>query len=345
MRRNAMLSVFSLTLLAMHNGLNAQDAKTKTATQPPAKPTSGASTKADAPPAKTQPAKDSIPGQSATASQPSADEAAIRQSGATYVTAFNQADSKEVADHYTNDAEYIDEAGRLIQGRKAIEESMKSFFAANPDSKIELNIGSIRMIGPGVAIEDGTTTVTRAKNAEPATSRYTAVHLKNAGKWLVASVRDTAIRPLRQHRTQLKQLDWMLGDWVHEGGDAVVFFSCELADKGNFLIRHFTIQIAGNEVMSGSQRIGWDAQTGKLKAWIFDSDGGHSEGDWHRDRDTWVLKIKGVTADGQTASSTSIYSFVNEHTMMFQSVDHEVAGVEIPDGAKLKIVRHAPQPE
>jgi len=49
-------------------------------------------------------------------------------------------------------------------------------------------------------------------------------------------------------------------------------------------------------------------------------------------------------ADGQTASSTSIYTFVNEHTMTWQSVDHEIAGVQQPDSEVVTIVRQSPAP-
>ena len=58
-----------------------------------------------------------------------------------------------------------------------------------------------------------------------------------------------------------------------------------------------------------------------------------------------MLKSTGVTADGQPASSTSIYTFVNEHTMTWQSVDHEIAGVQLPDSELVTIVRRAPSPQ
>ena len=198
---------------------------------------------------------------------------------------------------------------------------------------------------PGVAVEDGTTTVTPTDGAEPIYCHYTAVHVKTDGKWLAASVRDHAPKGRRQHRSQLQQLGWLEGEWVDEGDDSVVFFSCEAIDNGNFLLRKFTIQVAGQEAMSGTQRIGWDPLTGKLRAWIFDSEGGYSDGVWHRDDERWVLKSSGVTAEGQTASSTSIYTFVNDHTMTWQSVDHEIAGVQLPDSELVTIVRRAPMPE
>jgi uncharacterized protein (TIGR02246 family) len=313
--------------------------------KPAAKSGTQAAVKATEKPATGQP-NSTAAGQAIAPAAKSADEIAVRQTGDTFVTAFNRADAKATSEHYTTDAEYIDDTGRLLQGRSAIEESLKSFFEANPDSKLVLNIESIRFVEPSVAIEDGTTTVTGSKDLPAHVSRYVVVHVKSSGnKWLVASVRETAVKPLRQHKTKLRQLDWMLGEWVHEGTDAVVVFKCEPIENGSFLLRNFTIKIAGVEAMSGSQRIGWDAQAGKFRAWIFDSDGGHSDGYWHRDGDSWVLKASGITADGQPASSTSIYSFVNQHTMTFQSVDHEVAGVELPDGPKVTIVRHPPRPE
>ncbi len=47
-------------------------------------------------------------------------------------------------------------------------------------------------------------------------------------------------------------------------------------------------------------------------------------------RREWVLKLTGVTADGEPTSSTSIYTQINGHTMTWQSVDHEIAGCNFP---------------
>jgi hypothetical protein len=136
----------------------------------------------------------------------------------------------------------------------------------------------------------------------------------------------------------------LMGDWIDEGDDSIVSFSCKATDSGNFLLREFAIEIAGRKAMSGTQRIGWDPLTGKLRGWIFDSEGAYAEGLWHRDEDSWVLKTTGVTADGQAASSTSIYRQINDHTMTWQSIDYEIGGVQIPDSEVYTIVRQAPIP-
>jgi uncharacterized protein (TIGR02246 family) len=317
----------------------AAKATSKTADKPITSPSETVGTKSNSKPASQEPTP-----ASPTSDKRSSDEEALRLTGESFAKAYDAGDAKTIAAHFTPDAEYIDEQGNVYQGRAAIEEAMTVCFAEHPGCQIEFDIETIRFISPGVAVEDGATTITHSDGMESISSRYTAVHVKADGKWLVASIRDHVPKERRQHRSQLEQLGWLKGEWVDEGDDSVVIFSCESVDNGNFLLRKFTIQIDGHESLSGTQRIGWDPLLGKLRAWIFDSEGGYSEGVWHRDEDHWVLKSTGVTADGETASGTSIYTFIDENTMTWQLVDHEVAGVQHDDSDVVTIVRRAPSP-
>ena len=273
------------------------------------------------------------------------DEDAIRQTGAAYVKAFCDGDAKSIATLFTPDAEYVDEQGNLFQGREAIEAAMTTLFRLNPDCEIELEINSIRFISPGVAIEDGMTAFSASDDAEPMTSHYSAVHVKANGQWLAASVREQAPRDRRQNRTQLQQLEWLQGEWVDESEESLVVFSCEAAKGGNYLVRTFVIQIAGQEALSGKQRIGWDPIAERLRTWTFDSEGGFNDGLWYRDENGWILKSSGFTAQGQTASGTSIYRVINSNTMTWQSVDHEIDGIGQPDSEVITIVRRSPKPD
>lgn len=274
----------------------------------------------------------------------SADEEAIRETGATFARAYDKADAKATAAHFTADAEYVDEQGTIFQGRQAIEECLTAFFIANPGSQLEVAIDTIRFVSPGVAVEDGSTTVTRPAGGLSDYSRYTAVHVKTNGRWLTASSREHAPKDRREHVAKLQQLDWLLGEWVDEGDDSLVDFSCKAVDNGNFLLREFTVRIAGEAAMTGSQRIGWDPVSGTLRTWVFDSEGGYGEGTWHRNGDSWVLKSTGVTAEGQPASSTSLFTMVSGHAMTWQAVDREVAGVHLPDTDEYILVRAPPSP-
>ena len=294
------------------------------------------------PPAQAAPKETTAP--AAADDKNAADEAAIRETGETFAKAFEKGDAKAVAAHFTLDAEYVDEQGNVFQGRQAIETSLTAFFAENPDRRLDVTIDTIRFVSPGVAIEDGMTAVTSPEGGTSNDSRYTAVHVKANGKWLTASSREHAPNGRRQHATKIQQLDWLVGNWVDEDDDSIVEFSCQVADNGHFLLRQFTVKIAGQESMTGTQRIGWDPVGGKLCTWIFDSEGGYGEGTWHRNGDSWVLKTTGVTADGQTASGSSIYTLVSDHIMTWQAVDHEIAGVQLPDGEVVTIVRKPPSP-
>lgn len=280
---------------------------------------------------------------------PSADEVAIRLVDKSFIKAYEAGDAKAVAAHFTADAEYMDETGAVLHGRENIAKSLIDFFANHPQCKLEMSVDSIRMLSPGVALEDGHTVMTHANDDRCVECRYTTVYVKVDGKWLAASVRDSVPNNLQEHSTQLRQLDWLIGDWVDEGNDAVVHFSCNATDNGNFLVRSFAIHVAGQNAMTGTQRIGWDPLAGKLRTWLFDSEGPFGEGFWYRRTDvqgseSWILKTSGVMADGQTASSTSIYTAIDDQTMTWQSVDHEIGGVQQPDSEIMTIVRSAPIP-
>ena len=207
-----------------------------------------------------------------------------------------------------------------------------------------MSTDSIRTLSPGIVVEDGATTITFSDSMKTINTLFTAIHVKASGKWLVASLRDQVVKEPKKHSIELRQMSWLLGDWVDEGEDATVHFSCEAVDQGNFLMRQFKIMVAGQYAMKGTQRIGWDPILNRFRAWTFDSEGAFSEGMWHHEGDRWVLKSYGVTSEGQTASSTSVYTFVNSHTMTWQSIHHEIDGEQLPDSRIVTIVRNAPVP-
>jgi uncharacterized protein (TIGR02246 family) len=277
--------------------------------------------------------------------QRSPDEEAIRGTAETFARAYAKGDAKAAASHFTHDAEYIDEQGTRYEGRDAIERNFARFFADNKGLCFEIQIESIRFPDPSIAVEDGTSAIVNCDGEQRGRSRYLAVHLKTGGKWLVAMVREQPPQGERRHRQELEQLEWLLGEWVDEADDSIVTFTCRPIDDGNFLVREFRVTVAGDEVISGSQRIGWDPLTGRLRAWTFDSQGGHFEGVWWRDGESWVLSSTGVTADGETASGTSVFTIVDPHTITWQAVDHEVEGIRKPDSETYTLVRMGPAPE
>ena len=173
-------------------------------------------------------------------------------------------------------------------------------------------------------------------------SSYTAVHVKKEGRWLVASVRDSAIEPSTNYE-HLEPLKWMVGEWVDEGADSLVQTTCRWSKNKNYLIRRFTVRMVGLPAMEGTQRIGWDPLTKKVKSWVFDSEGGYGEAIWTQEGDRWIVKATGVLRDGRIASATRVIRPVGNDRLQWESRDRVVGDERMPD-LNVTIVRKSPKP-
>lgn len=273
-----------------------------------------------------------------------ADEKAVREVHSALTKAYATDDAKAAAAHFTADAEYINGHDTIFRGRTEIEQSLTDYMAEHPGCKLESEIVAIRFVSPQVALVDGESTITHEEDRKPSHCRFEAVYVKADGKWQIASVHDQHGVSIPTHEEQLAELDFLQGEWVDEADDSVVSFNTHPTDNGKFLLREFTLKLAGHDALSGTQRIGWDPVSGQLRTWIFDSDGGFAEGVWQRSGDDWIMQASGVTSDGEIASGTSIYKIVNDHTMTWQSVDYEIGGVRVPDGPVFTLTHRAPSP-
>ena len=65
--------------------------------------------------------------QAAAADAVSPDEAAVRKAVASYVNAFNSADAKAVAAHWTQSGEFVTPAGKTLKGRDAIQKEFEAY--------------------------------------------------------------------------------------------------------------------------------------------------------------------------------------------------------------------------
>lgn len=317
----------------------AQGAKTPTAKAAPGKsapPKTPAEKPSDKPAA----------GASAPVATPklSPDEQAVLEAAGNLAKAFGQHDAKAFAAAFTADGEYLDEGKAVYHGRKAIEEDFTGFFKANPAANIEVTIDSTRSIAPGVIAADGRTRFVRAKGADPVDGHCSFICTKEGNKWLIASLREIEAGDPLSHHDHLKQLEWMVGEWIDEAADSHVHFSCRWDASGNFLLRDFEVHLAGTKTMTGTQRIGYDPITEHLKSWVFDSAGGYADGLFHRDGDTWVLQASGATADGRMASGANVFTRVDDHRMTWGAFDRIIDGERVPDIEAVTIVRKPPAP-
>ena len=131
-------------------------------------------------------------------------------------------------------------------------------FAAEPGTTIGIKVDELRFLGPDTALEQGRTTITPAgADRAPEITRFTVVYVKKNGQWLQSVVRDEYAHDVSPH-DRLKELEWMVGEWINESQAAIVNTTCKWTRDGNFLVREFTMKTQGQPVLSGTQRIGWD---------------------------------------------------------------------------------------
>jgi uncharacterized protein (TIGR02246 family) len=314
-----------------------------------AKPAGDAGKKPDASskaaPAGAKDTKQSPAAKQTAAKADDADEATIRQSAEAFVTAYNAHDAKAVSELFALKAEFTDEDGNLIKGREAIEKEFAETFQENPESKIKVDIDSIRVLTPNIAVEEGNVRGQPVPGEKENVSSYIAVHVKVDGRWLIASVKDyEADSEDLTVNDHLQDLAWLVGEWIEESPDSVVHTVCKWHDNDNFLMQEFKVQIGGQIAMSGTMRIGWDAVRKQFKSWVFDSKGGHAEGIWLRDGDEWIVKAQGATATGEIASSTNVYRRIDDDTLAWRSFDRVVDGERQDDIDEFVVKRRPPLP-
>jgi uncharacterized protein (TIGR02246 family) len=289
--------------------------------------------------------KGARPGPAAAAPADRADdEKAIRATVDAFAQAFHKGDAKAIAEMFTEDGEAVDAEGGTIQGREALQEHYAARFAAGPGDKIETTVESIKFLAAGVARETGRTQLTPSEGGTPVTGHYSAIHVKRDGRWLVASLRELPALAVG-HYEHLKELEWLVGDWVEETENAVVLTSVAWTDNKNFLLRSFDVRVAGKPALTGTQRIGWDPLTKQIKSWVFDSQGGYGEGLWMRSGHQWVIKSTGVRPDGRTATATQVLTHVNKDNLRWKSIDRTHGDEIAHDVDEITMVRKPPQPK
>lgn len=313
-------------------------AKAPGAKGPATSPPSGAPAQKTAPPA----AGTAVPAIKGPADH-AQDERMIRQIAEDFAKAYNAHDAQAIAKLFAPDGEVASEEGDIQQGRDEIAEEFAAVFDEFPGAKIKVEIRSIRFLTPGVAVEDGVASVVRVPGDAATPTRYTVIHSKQDGRWLIASTRDySAGEDLGVE--ELAQLGWLEGEWVDESPDSMVITKYTWTDNHRYLLSEFTMQVAGRGVMTGSSRIGWDALNKVLRNWVFDSEGGFTEGMYARDGDRWIIKVTGVTRDGKAASATNIITRLSKDRMTWESRDRVIDGEVEPDIEPVIIARKPPAP-
>jgi uncharacterized protein (TIGR02246 family) len=237
------------------------------------------------------------------------------------------------------DADQTDGDGNVVlTGRVAIEKHLKDYFDENKGAQVELDIDSVRPIAPEVVLERGEAVVTQADgNTEK--SNYLAIHVKREGKWLIAHLTETALPAETLPYSHLQELEWMVGSWKDKTSEAEVNTTCQWAVNKTFLTRSFSAKSKDRGDLEGTEVMGWDPIKGNIHAWIFDSEGGFTEGIWTRDGERWLIQSVTTLPDGRKASAHNTITHVSDDKYTWESTNRVLDGEVRPNIDKIEIER------
>jgi len=280
-----------------------------------------------------------LPGHAGEPKGNAKDKEAIAKCAEAFLDAFHKGDAKALAAFWTPNGEFIDQTGKHIKGRKALEKSFAALFAENKGLKVRIDSHSLKFVAPNVAIEDGTTEVFAPDGRPPTKANYAMVHVKEDGAWLIARLRNSPYIPPSNYQ-HLRGLEWAIGDWTGktETGE-MEHLSLAWAEGRNFIVAKFSTTAKDVPVGSAKQLIGWDPVAKKVRSWIFDATGGFGEGAWSGGGKKWTVKISNTLQDGKKAAVTITLASLDGDTIALQAKDRSVDDIKLPDTKVVKLKR------
>ncbi|MBC8128493.1 MAG: SgcJ/EcaC family oxidoreductase [Gloeobacteraceae cyanobacterium ES-bin-144] len=269
----------------------------------------------------------------------------LQKASNDFVTAYNKKDAAAIAALFTEDGEMADVTGKeLTSGREEIKARYEDVFA-DSSMAMAIEVSSVRLVAPNLAIEDGTAHITPLgdEKAPPRSTTYTAVLTKTAdGAWRIASTRD--LKDVTDAAGNLADLAEVIkGEWTSRTKDGVEFDLAFGWDaSGKFLSGEMLSSVADAPPQPGTIRIAWDAGRESIVSWMFDAAGGSNFGIWTPTEDGWQIRSEGTTADGESRTATQKLSTDGKDTLIWKITDKVVDGETEPD-TTLRIVRQAPE--
>jgi uncharacterized protein (TIGR02246 family) len=330
----ALIGAFALA----GTGLVVAASSPQQAAQAPAQPVA-----TQQPAAAAAPAQPAAPQQAAASLTP--EQKAVAAAVEAFAKAYSAADAKALGGYVADDIVLTDPDGNETRGKKAVAEMYTGAFQDNPGLKLEAQVAEVRFITPEVARVEGQSRLSASGDASEFT-RFSALLVRRDGKWQAAEIREfTAAAEDVAPYERLRDLEWMVGHWVDETGNNKVEADVRWADNNSYLIRTYNAHLQDEKPTSGTTFIGWDPQSGQIKSWNFDSEGGHGEGLWTRTSDNeWVVKAQGVLRDGRPTSATQVHTILNKDSVKTNSIDRIIGGQIAPDIVDVVMVKKPPQP-
>lgn len=256
-------------------------------------------------------------------------EGEIRDMLRSYLRAFNRHDATALAAHWSPAGEAVDlDSGETTSGREAVREVFAALFAEDDAATIDIDVTAVRPLRDDVAVVDGVTRVAFADGL-PAGSRFSAVVAREGGRWLIESVREAAQPTATGIRRPLDDLAWLVGSWEDAGAGVTAGTQCFWSAGRAFLVRTHSVRpdaaaepraVAVDHAAPAllppgdaaprelTEIIGWDADRGAIRSWLFTSAGRFAEATWSRAADgrSWTIQVEGRGRDEGATCTCSV---------------------------------------
>lgn len=231
---------------------------------------------------------------------------AIRESAESYLKALTGGEAEAIAAHWTENGTFVDESGQTMNAHELIGEQFKAERRGKAIPPPAVESSSIRFITSDVAVEEGLSTWMPPEASRPVKGRYSAIWVNRKGRWLLASLRESALTPI-QAAGPLEPLSWMIGEWATLGGELPVRALATWSDNQKFIMLRYTIERERGGVLHAQQRIGWDPSLQQIRSWAFDSDGAIVEGLWRQEDDAWIVETSATSPEGKKSKSVDFW--------------------------------------
>ena len=148
-----------------------------------------------------------------------ADDSAVRQTLLNYVEVFNEKEANKIGEFWTENGTHTDrETGQRTEGRDAIQADITEVMKERSDIKLSATIDRLKFVTPDVASVEGETIVVLS-DAEPIVSAFNAILVHQGDKWLLDSIEEMPLPQPPSSTAALKELEWLIGDWVDDSGE------------------------------------------------------------------------------------------------------------------------------
>ncbi len=259
------------------------------------------------------------------------DTAAIQAAIQSYVEAFNNRDVEQLIVLWSPEGVYHSRrGGEALVGHDALRESFIANFSQESVPILAVNTASIEFVSPNVAVERGTATVKHSED-DFFETEYSVIYVKQDGTWLIDRVREDEIAEPPSNYSHLRDLEWMIGEWVDEADSGVIELECQWTKNQNHISRRFKVTSGDAVELSGLEIIGWDPRQKQIRSWLFDSDGGFVEATWSKREDHWTVQAVATLADGGAGSYTGILRPIDENSFSFQKVNQVIDSQLLPN--------------